>query len=235
MNFKGDYFMATILIVEDDKNTQLLTETRLNPYFTVLTADNGQKALDILEKRHIDCIISDIMMPLVDGYKLLKTLRSDGNKTPILLLTAKQAFEDKREGFSLGTDDYMTKPINYDELLWRVNALLRRSNIAGSKKIVIDNLIVDSASFTVTLNGANIEMSKKEFELLYKLLSYPSQIFTRNQLLDEIWGFDSESCEDTIKTHISRLRARFMGCDIFEIVTVKGIGYKAEIKNKSNK
>lgn len=224
--------MATLLVVEDDINTQTLTEARLNPYFTIICANNGKIALDIIERQHIDIIVSDIMMPEVDGYTLVKTIRKNGLKTPILLLTAKQAFEEKREGFSSGTDDYMTKPINYEELLWRVNALLRRSNISNSKKVIVGSLTIDSDTYTAMEGSRTFDMSKKEFDLLYKLLSYPGRIFTKNQLLDEIWGFDSESGEDTIKTHISRLRNRFENCSSFEIITIKGLGYKAEIKGE---
>jgi DNA-binding response OmpR family regulator len=224
--------MTTILVVEDDRNTRLLTVARLKPYFEVFSSSNGLEALDILYAKHIDLIVADIMMPDMDGYELLKTLRQDKNNLPVLLLTAKQAFEDKREGFSLGTDDYMTKPVNYEELMWRINALLRRSRIAAEKRIVVGSIIVDSLTYTVVTHGQTIELPKKEFELLFKLLSYPNIIFTRRQLLDEIWGIDSESGEDTIKTHINKLRNKFKDVNEFEIVTIKGLGYKAEIKEK---
>lgn len=224
--------MTTILVVEDDRNTRLLTVARLKPYFEVFSSSNGLEALDILYAKHIDLIVADIMMPDMDGYELLKTLRQDKNNLPVLLLTAKQAFEDKREGFSLGTDDYMTKPVNYEELMWRINALLRRSRIAAEKKIVVGSIIVDSMTYTVVTHDQTIELPKKEFELLFKLLSYPNVIFTRRQLLDEIWGIDSESGEDTIKTHINKLRNKFKNVNEFEIVTIKGLGYKAEIKEK---
>jgi DNA-binding response OmpR family regulator len=225
--------MITILVVEDDKNTRLLTVARLKPYFNVISSSDGLEALDIIYTKHIDLIIADIMMPGMDGYTFLRTLRQEKYDTPILLLTAKQSFEDKREGFSLGTDDYMTKPANYEELMWRINALLRRSRIAIEKKIVIGSMIVDSTTYTVAANDQLFELPKKEFELLFKLLSYPNIIFTRQQLLEEIWGFDSESSEDTIKTHISKLRNKFKDCNEFEIITIKGLGYKAEIKENS--
>ncbi|MDF2926639.1 MAG: DNA-binding response regulator [Paenibacillaceae bacterium] len=222
--------MATILIVEDDKNTQLLTAARLKPHFHVVCANDGLEALDKLHTQSIDLVIADVMMPRMDGYSLLKTLRAEQRHTPVLLLTAKQSFEDKREGFSAGTDDYMTKPIDYEELMWRINALLRRSQIASERKIVIGSIAVDSAAYSVIMDGKTIELPKKEFELLFKLLSYPNMIFTRNQLLNDIWGFDSESGEDTIKTHISRLRNKLKDCKEFEVVTIKGLGYKAEIR-----
>jgi len=222
--------MATILIVEDNKNTQLLTAARLKPHFDVVCADDGLEALDIIYDKNIDLIIADIMMPNMDGYELLKRLRSEGYKTPIILLTAKQAFEDKQEGFDSGTDDYMTKPVNYDELLLRIKALMRRSNIAAERKITIGTVTVDSATYTVTTQSGSLELPKKEFELLYKMLSYPGMIFTKMQLLEDIWGFDSESTEDTVKTHISRLRNKLNEIPEIEIVTLKGLGYKAEIK-----
>jgi DNA-binding response OmpR family regulator len=230
--------MATLLLVEDDKNTQLLTAARLKPYFDIICVENGEEALTVVYKQHIDLIIADIMMPRLDGYGLVKTLRKEGSAIPIVLVTAKQSFEDKREGFSSGTDDYMTKPINYDELLWRVKALLRRAHIASERKIHIGTVTVNSMDYTVTRSGdggssavgEKIELPKKEFELLYKLLSYPGKIFTRSQLLDDIWGFDSDSEEATIKTHISRLRNKFASYREFHIITIKGLGYKAEIE-----
>ena len=198
----------------------------------MICAQDGMEALEVLERRPVDLIISDVMMPRMDGYTLVKTLRERGNPIPVLLLTAKQSFEDKREGFSSGIDDYMTKPVNYEELIWRLNALLRRAHIASEQKIVVGPVVLDSSTYTVTRNGEPLELPKKEFELLYKLLSYPGQIFTRNQLLDGIWGYDSESSEDTVKTHISRLRNKLRDIPEFHIVTIKGLGYKAEINKE---
>lgn len=221
--------MAAILIVEDNKNTQLLTKARLQPYFEVVCASDGFEALDVIYARHIDLIISDIMMPNMDGFELLGRIRSEGFNTPILLLTAKQAFEDKREAYSLGTDDYVTKPVDYDELLLRVNALLRRAKIATDRQITIGKLTIDEAEHTVVYGDTPIPLSRKEFDLLYKFLSYPGKIFTKKQLLDEVWGLDSECTEDTIKTHINRLRNKLAECTEFEIITIKGFGYKVEV------
>ena len=221
--------MATILLVEDDASMRLLTTAKLKHRFTMVCARDGVEALEVLEHRMVDLIISDVMMPRMDGYTLVKTLRERGNQIPVLLLTAKQSFEDKREGFSSGVDDYMTKPVNYEELIWRLNALLRRSRIASERRIVIGPVVLDSGAYTVSREGESLELPKKEFELLYQLLSYPGQIFTRNQLLDGIWGYDSESGEDTVKTHISRLRNKLRHIPEFRIVTIKGLGYKAEI------
>ncbi len=221
--------MATILLVEDEASMRLLTSAKLKHQFTVICAQDGVEALEVLEHRAVDVIIADVMMPRMDGYTLVKTLRERGNTIPVLLLTAKQSFEDKREGFSSGIDDYMTKPVNYEELIWRLNALLRRSRIASERKIVVGEVVLDSSTYTIKRGDEVLELPKKEFELLYQLLSYPGQIFTRNQLLDGVWGYDSESGEDTVKTHISRLRNRLRHIQEFRIVTVKGLGYKAEV------
>lgn len=221
--------MATILIVEDDRNMRLLTSARLSDLYTVVSACDGVEALEILHKGGVDMVVADIMMPRMDGYALLKTIRDEGNNIPFLLLTAKESLDDKQHGFSLGTDDYMTKPFSTDELLWRVGALLRRSNIAQSKKIEIGNVTVDSEKYAVYNNTEYIEFPKKEFDLLFKLLSYPDRIFSKEQLLDSVWGVNAESGEETIKTHISRIRNRLKNITEFSIVTIKGLGYKADI------
>lgn len=221
--------MATILIVEDDRNMRLLTQARLGGLYTVLTACDGLEALEIIHNGGVDMVVADIMMPRMDGYELLKTIREEGNQLPFLLLTAKESLDDKQHGFSLGTDDYMTKPFSSDELLWRVGALLRRANIAQSKKIEIGSVVVDSEKYAVYSNTEYIELPKKEFDLLFKLLSYPDRIFSKEQLLDSIWGMNAESGEETIKTHISRIRNRLKNITEFNIVTIKGLGYKADI------
>ena len=227
--YKSDKIVILILVVEDNKNTQLLTATRLKPYFEVVCANDGLDALDVFYARHIDLVISDIMMPNMDGYELLQRIRSEGFNTPVLLLTAKQTLQDKREGYNLGTDDYVTKPVDYDELLLRVNALLRRARIATERLIKVGELAIDEAEHVATYKGEVIPFSRKEFDLLYKFLSYPGKIFTKKQLLDEIWGIDSECTEDTIKTHINRLRNKLSICSEIEIITLKGFGYKVEI------
>lgn len=223
--------MATVLIVEDDKNTRLLTAARLKPYYTVLAACDGEEALDLFYKQHVDLIVADIMMPNMDGYELVRTLRSYHQDVPVIMLTAKDAFEDKRLGFSTGTDDYMTKPVNHEELLWRIEALLRRAKIHADKRILIGAVTVDSSNYTVSRSDTadSIELPKKEFDLLFKLLSYPDVIFTKNQLLEDIWGYETDSDENTIKTHISRLRNKFDNWKEFQIVTVRGLGYKVTL------
>ena len=222
--------MARVLIVEDDRSMRLLTAARLEEQYTVVTACDGAEALEIVHRGGIDLIVADIMMPRVDGYTLLSTLRAEGYGTPCLLLTAKEALGDKERGFSLGADDYMTKPFSSDELLWRVNALLRRANIALNKKIRVGAVMVDSEKYAVYNDAVYIEFPKKEFDLLFKLLSYPDRIFSKNQLLDSVWGVNAESGEDTVKTHVSRIRARLRDIPEINIVTIKGLGYRAELR-----
>lgn len=223
--------MARILVVEDDRNMRLLTAARLEDHYTVVCACDGIEAMEQIHKGGIDLIIADIMMPRMDGYELLETIRAEGYTTPFLMLTAKETLEDKQRGFLLGTDDYMTKPFSSDELVWRTQALLRRADIAQSKKIEIGQVTIDSMKYAVYGDSEYIELPKKEFELLFKLLSYPDRIFSKEQLLDSIWGMNAESGEETIKTHISRIRNRLKNIDEFSIVTLKGLGYKANIGN----
>ncbi len=226
--------MAVILVVEDDRNMRLLTAARLEDQYTVVTAADGIEALEHIHKGGIDLIIADIMMPRMDGYELLSTIRQEGYDTPYLMLTAKETLDDKQRGFSLGTDDYMTKPFSSDELMWRIGALLRRADIAQNKKIEIGNVIVDSKKYAVYTDNEYIEFPKKEFDLLFKLLSYPDRIFSKEQLLDSVWGVNAETGEETVKTHISRIRNRLKNIEEIKIVTLKGLGYKADI-NKGGK
>lgn len=224
--------MFTILVVEDNTDMRELFCTVLSDNgYRSIPASDGQEALDIMEKEYIDLIISDIMMPAMDGYELTRTLREAHQDLPILMVTAKDQFDDMKRGFRAGTDDYMIKPINVKELILRVEALLRRARISSEKKIVVGSTVLDYDALTVTLHGKETLLPQKEFFLLYKLLSYPNKIFTRPQLMDEIWGMFSETDERTVNTHINRLRERFSDCDDFEIVTVRGLGYKAVKKN----
>ncbi len=221
--------MINILVVEDDKNLRkLMTAILKQKGYNVLNAEDGVKALDIIEISHIDLIISDIMMPHMDGYTLTDELRQSNNYLPILMVTAKETFEDKKKGFSAGTDDYMVKPIDMDEMILRVAALLRRSRIINEHRLVIGAVELDYDALTVSRNGNSILLPKKEFYLLFKLLSYPKQIFTRQQLMDEIWGMDAETDERTVDVHIKRLREKFADFSEFEIITIRGLGYKAE-------
>ena len=222
--------MITVLIVEDDSSTRLVTRLHLRNEYHVLEAANGLEALDILEQQHVDLIIADVMMPHMDGYEFVRQLRMEDKTMPVLLLTAKKEWQDKKNGFALGIDDYMTKPVHYEELLWRVRALLRRAQINDEKKIIIGDVIINEDSNMVIRGEERMTLPKKEFELLFKLLSYPNKVFTPSQLLDTIWGYETDSDETTVRTHINRLRKRFTGYQEFEIVTVRGLGYKGEIK-----
>ena len=220
--------MFHILVVDDDKHTRLLFRTVLeSENYTVFTAENGVKALDVMESEHIDLVVLDIMMPELDGYEFTRLLRESNNTLPVLMVSAKQLPSDKKKGFLAGTDDYITKPVDEDEFLLRIKALLRRAKIASERKIEIGSVILDYDSFTVTRNGESQLLPQKEFLLLYKLLSYPGKIFTRIQLMDEIWGTETETGWETLTVHIGRLRKRFEGWEEFEIQSVRGLGYKA--------
>lgn len=220
--------MFNILVVEDDKNLRkLISATLKQNGYNSLMAEDGEIALDIMDKEHIDLVISDIMMPKLDGYNLVKALRDSGYNMPILMVTAKEMFEDKRKGFNVGADDYMVKPIDINEMILRVGALLRRAKISNEHRLSIGDIILDYDSISVSRHGDIDTLPKKEFYLLFKLLSYPNVIFTRRQLLDEIWGMDNEVDERTVDVHIKRLRERYDSCTEFEIVTVRGLGYKA--------
>ena len=224
----GGIAVFRILVVDDDKNTRLFLKAVLeNANYSVSVATNGEEALSVMDKEHIDLIVLDIMMPVMDGYELTRTLRESQNNLPILMISAKQLPADKHKGFLVGTDDYITKPIDDEEMLYRIKALLRRAKIANDHKIFIEDVVLDYDSLTVTRGNEVIELPKKEFMLLFKLLSYPGKIFTRIQLMDEIWGADSETGWETVTVHIARLRRRFEGWSEFEIESVRGLGYKA--------
>ncbi len=222
--------MAEILIAEDDENLRRILTMWLKRKHGVTAVDGGRAALECTETKKFDLIITDVMMPDVDGYSVVETLRSRGDTTPVIIITAKGEAGDKCRGFAAGTDDYMTKPVDLDELNWRIAALLRRSKIADEGKIVIGDVVVDKQSFSVKRGGVEIDLPTKEFKLLYLLLSYPGKIFTKENILDTVWGYSSESDEFTVRTHINRLRNKFADFPEFEIVTIRGIGYKAVIK-----
>ncbi len=220
--------MFTILVVEDNADMRELFCTVLTDYgYHAIGALDGADALSIMERDYIDLIVADLMMPNMDGFELTSALREAHCELPILIVTAKDQFSDMQRAFRAGTDDYMVKPINVNELVLRVEALLRRAKISSEKRIVMGNTVLDYDALTVTRNGVESTLPQKEFYLLYKLLAYPGKIFTRQQLMDEIWGMFSETDERTVNTHINRLRDRFADCTDFEIVTVRGLGYKA--------
>ena len=225
--------MFNILVVEDDKNLRKLITTYLqrNKYNTY-EATNGEEALNVLDQSYIDLIVSDIMMPKMDGYELIKSLREAKYDVPILIITANSEIEDKKEGFLLGADDYMVKPIDIEEMLLRIQVLLRRSKSASEKKIQIGDLLLNYNQLSVIKKDKVYNLAQKEFYLLYKLLSTPNTIFTRQELIEEVWGLESDSDYRTVDVHIKRIREKMKDVDEFEIVTIRGIGYKAIIHEK---
>ena len=221
--------MLKILIAEDDRKLCLLFERVLtkNGYYTKGVI-NCQEALEAMDKEYFDLLITDIMMPVMDGYELIASLRESGNNIPVLMVTAKNEFDDLRMGFLSGTDDFMVKPINVNEMVLRVSALLRRAQMINDRRQSIGSTLLECDSLTITTNGESMILPQKEFMLLYKMASFPGRIFTRQQLMDDIWGYDSESDTHTVEVHIGKLRERFRDNKDFKIVTIRGVGYKVE-------
>jgi len=227
--------MIHLLVVEDDKNLRRLMTVVLKQHnYQVTSATCGDQALEILGHTHVDLLISDIMMPGLDGYGLLQAVRQMNSQLPILLVTAKEHIDDKKRGFLLGTDDYMVKPIDMDELILRIRALLRRSRVVQEHCLSFLDTQVNGDNLTLNHRGQDYLLPKKEFQLLFKLLSYPKKIFTRQQLMDEIWGMSTETDERTVDVHIRRLRNRVGHIQDFNIITVRGLGYKGEINHEKN-
>ena len=224
--------MFHILVVEDNANTRRLMEAVLTQHgYQPILARDGVEALEVLDKKHVDLILLDIMMPRMDGYEFTQTLRESGCDLPILMLTAREKPADKHKGFQIGTDDYMVKPVDEEEMILRIAALLRRSRIANEHKLTVGRTLLDYDQLSVETPDGQLVLPRKEFMLLFKLLSYPGKIFTRRQLMDEIWDMDSETDERTVDVHINRLRDHFRTSPDFEIVTVRGLGYKAVKKD----
>lgn len=219
--------MFNVLVVDDDKSTRSLMQAVLGKDYNVFTAENGNAALRIMDEQYVDLVVVDIMMPELDGYGFTSALRESDSEIPILMVSAKQLPVDRKEGFRVGIDDFMTKPVDNEELLLHVKALLRRARIVSEHRITVGDAVLDYDSFTVSREGESIELPQKEFLLLYKLLSYPDKIFTRIQLMDEIWGMNCDTGWETLTVHINRLRKRFEDWNEFEIVNVRGLGYKA--------
>ena len=226
--------MFHILVVDDDKNIRYVMKEVLetNNKYTVFTASSADEAFDVLVREHIDLAIVDIMMPKINGYEFTKELRQYYQDMPILMVSAKQLPEDRKRGFGVGIDDYMTKPIDTEELLLHIKALLRRYKIINERKIIFGQVELDYDSYTVKGHGEVVELPQKEFLLLYKLLSFPNKIFTRIQLMDEIWGVDCETDVETVTVHVGRIRKRFAEWGDFEIVSIRGLGYKAVKKHE---
>lgn len=219
--------MFKILIAEDDRELLgLFSHVLIKNGYTVTGVSNGKEALDAMERSYFDLVISDIMMPELNGYELVSSLRESGSTVPVLMITAKDAFDDMRKGFLSGSDDYMVKPVNVNEMVLRVGALLRRAELASERRQVIGGTVLECDSLTVSCGGESVTLPQKEFMLLYKMVSYPGRIFTRQQLMDDIWGYDTETDSHTVDVHIGRLRDRFRQNPDFKIVTMRGVGYK---------
>ncbi len=227
--------MFQVLVVDDDKNVRFFIKEALEMnHYTVHAVSNALDGLKILENNHIDIMIVDIMMPIMDGYEFTQEVRSFNPELPILMVSAKQLSEDRKKGFLVGIDDYMTKPIDLEELLLHIKALLRRYKIESEHQLLFEGMVLDYDSYKVKMNEEEIELPQKEFLLLYKLLSSPDKIFTRIQLMDEIWGYECETGWETLTVHINRLRKKFEHWNVFEIVSVRGLGYKAVKKHEKN-
>ncbi len=223
--------MIHILVLEDDpKQNQLVCAYLSDSGFEVKGCLNANDAYDEMYNRLYDLIISDIMMPGVDGFEFARTVRQLNKHIPILFMSARDDLPAKQKGFQLGIDDYMVKPIELDELLLRVRALLRRANIEVERKITVGNLVLDADGMTAEVDGEELNVTTREFNILYKLLSYPKKTITRAQLMDEFWGVDSDTSLRAVDVYITKLRDKFSGCDGFEIKTVRGLGYKAVLK-----
>ena len=221
--------MFSILVIEDDPNTRrLMSRVLSRGGYEPITAQDGEDALAVMDRQHVDLILLDIMMPRMDGYEFTKTVRESGCDIPILMTTAKQTMPDKRRAFGLGADDYMVKPIDEEELLLRVSALLRRAKIATERRLQVGETTLIYDSYTVSDGSGERVLPQKEFLLLFKLLSYPGKTFTRRQLMDELWGMESDTDERTVDVHINRLRERFRQNADFEIITIRGLGYRVQ-------
>ena len=224
--------MFNILVVDDHAHIRRLYEYTLEKNgYQQFSAQNGEEALAVLEREHIDLVILDVMMPVLDGYGFLKELRGGGSEIPVLVITARSSAEDVRKAFTIGTDDFMVKPVDEVEMLLRIKALLRRAKVSREQRLSVGGTELEYNSFSVTSGGQTATLPKKEFQILFKLLSYPNKTFTRAALMEEFWSMDSDSEARTVDVHINRLRERFRGCPDFEIVTVRGLGYKAVRKD----
>ncbi len=221
--------MVTILIVDDDESLRTVLSDKVSQSYNVLSAKNGEEALNIFFEREVDLVIADIMMPKMDGFEFTRKLREVNENVPILMMTAKHDFSSKNTGFSLGVDDYMTKPVNLDEMMLRIKALLRRYKINAEQKIKIGGFTMYATTYEVEYNGEAIELVGKQFDLMYLLLSYPNQLFTKSKLMERVWGYDSKSDDTTLRTHIHLLRNKLSKVTEFEIITIKGLGYKVVV------
>ncbi len=224
--------MYNVLVVEDDANILKLMSIRLKKSgFNVLQAENAKEALNVIHSGDADIMVADVMMPGMDGFRLVEKIREEGNRMPIILATAKESLEDKKEGFNCGADDYMVKPIEHEELVLRINALIKRADFRREKKLTVGSVTLDYEKLSVYNDkGEEAQLSKKEFLILFRLISYPEKIFTKSQLMDEFWGYESDTYSDTVKVHINRIRNKIAKFPEIDVVTVRGLGYRG-IKN----
>ena len=225
------FFMVNILVVEDDvKLNQIVCAHLEKNGYTAKGCVSPEEAYNVMYKSFYDMIISDIMLPKTDGFDFLENVRKINKNIPVIFMTAKDDYASKEKGFNLGVDDYMVKPIDLDELVLRVGAILRRANIISDKKLTVGTLTLDADEMTATINGEEVAVTVREFNILYKLLSYPKKTFSRSQLLDEFWGVDSSTSLRSVDVYITKLREKFSSCEDFKIVTIHGLGYKAVLK-----
>lgn len=224
--------MFNVMVVEDDKNIRKLIEIKLsNLGYNAISAENGQVALDKLSENHVDIMLVDAMMPIMDGFSLVKAVREDGNNVPVIMVTARGSIEDKSQGFDVGVDDYMVKPIDFDELSLRIKAVLRRAKIVTDRKITVNETVLDYDTLTVSNGVEKVVLTKTEFGIIYKLLSYPERSFSKSALFEEFWAWDSETKEDIVKVYINRIRNKIAPFKDIDVETVRGIGYRG-IRNE---
>lgn len=228
---KGVFVLVNILVVEDDAKLNQIVCAHLNKNgYSATGCFTADEAYNVMYNSLYDMIISDIMLPKTDGFAFLENVRKINKNIPVIYMTAKDDYASKEKGFKLGVDDYMVKPIDLDELVLRVGAVLRRANIVSDRKITVDSLVLDADEMTASVNGENVPVTVREFNILYKLLSYPKKTFSRSQLLDEFWGVDSSTSLRSVDVYITKLREKFACCEDFKIVTIHGLGYKAVLK-----
>ena len=228
---KGVFVLVNILVVEDDAKLNQIVCAHLNKNgYSATGCFTADEAYNVMYNSLYDMIISDIMLPKTDGFAFLENVRKINKNIPVIYMTAKDDYASKEKGFKLGVDDYMVKPIDLDELVLRVGAVLRRANIVSDRKITVGSLVLDADEMTASVNGENVPVTVREFNILYKLLSYPKKTFSRSQLLDEFWGVDSSTSLRSVDVYITKLREKFACCEDFKIVTIHGLGYKAVLK-----
>ena len=224
--------MFNVLVVEDERNIRKLIEIKLTNFgYNVVTAENGRDALDKLSENHLDILLVDAMMPVMDGFEFVKAVRQSGNNVPVIMVTARGSLADKSQGFDVGVDDYMVKPIEFDELSLRIKAVLRRAKIVSDRKITIGETVLDYDTLTVSNNTEKVLLTKTEFGIIYKLLSYPERSFSKSALFEEFWAWDSETEEDIVKVYINRIRNKIAPFSEIDVETVRGIGYRG-IRNE---